>query len=124
MKALITINQRYWLLLTVSILVGIMALSLWPLDALPRVPGNDKTHHFIAYAALMLPSALRQPRYWLLILVSLIAYGGVVELLQPYANRYAEWLDFAANSAGILCGAIVGKLLSSYYNNDNPARIY
>lgn len=120
MHTILRFNHRYWILLTAIVLVAVTALSLWPLDKLPPVPGSDKTHHFMAYTALMLPAALRQPRYvWVLALV-FVAYGGLIELLQPYANRYGEWLDFAANSGGVGIGALLGKRLSAYhsaYNN-------
>ena len=42
-------------------------LSLWPLETLPSVPGTDKTHHLIAYAALVFPTALRKPDKWIMI---------------------------------------------------------
>ncbi|XOF33520.1 MAG: hypothetical protein ACL93V_16210 [Candidatus Electrothrix sp. YB6] len=32
-------------------------------------------------------------------------------MVQPYVNRYGEWLDFAANSTGILCGLLLAELL-------------
>lgn len=67
MTSLLIIIQRYWHVISVLILVTITTLSLWPVASLPTVPGNDKTHHFIAYAALMFPVALRKPRYWLMI---------------------------------------------------------
>lgn len=103
--------EKYWLRLTVLLLVSIATLSLWPAAYLPEVPGTDKTHHFIAYAALMLPTALRKPKYMLAISVGFLAFSGAIELIQPYVNRYGEWLDMAANTAGIFCGWLVAQLL-------------
>ncbi|MCI5147526.1 MAG: VanZ family protein [Candidatus Electrothrix sp. AR3] len=80
-------------------------------DKLPSIPGNDKTHHLIAYAALMFPTALRKPRYWPAISLLFIAYGGLIEILQPYVNRYGEWLDLPANTAGIVFSLLVAELL-------------
>ncbi len=114
MNPLLQFNQRYWLVITLLVLLLITGLSLWPLAQLPVIPGSDKTHHVLAYTVLMLPSALRQPRYWLWMAAAFIAYGGMIELLQPLSNRYAEWLDFAANSSGVLLGALLGKQLSAY----------
>jgi len=54
--------QRHWLNLSSTLLVCITALSLHPLNTLPEVPGSDKTHHFVAYAALAFPTAPRKPR--------------------------------------------------------------
>jgi membrane associated rhomboid family serine protease len=84
--------------------MAITLLSLWPLSTLPDVPGNDKFHHFIAYAALMFPAVLAKPRYLLVLGVFFIVWSGAIELVQPYVNRYAEWLDLAANTGGIIAG--------------------
>ena len=42
--------------------------------------------------------------------------GGVIEIIQPYANRYGEWDDFAANGAGVMMGAILGLFFSRCYH--------
>ena len=55
----------------------------------------------IAYAVLMFPAALTKPRNWLVFGLLFVGYSGVIELLQPFVNRYGEWLDMAANSAGV-----------------------
>lgn len=114
MTSILIIIQRYWQAVTVLTLVTITMLSLWPVATLPEVPGSDKTHHLIAYAALMFPVALRQPRYWLLIGIFFIGWSGMIELIQPYVNRYGEWLDMAANTGGIIVGLFAGMLLKMW----------
>lgn len=111
MTRLVIIIQSYWQMITVLTLVTITTLSLWPVANLPVVPGSDKTHHFIAYAALMFPVALRKPRYWLMIGLFFIAWSGMIELIQPYVNRYGEWLDLAANTGGITVGLLAGTVI-------------
>jgi len=88
--------------------VGIIWLSLTPLDELPPVPGGDKTHHLIAYSALAFPTALAKPRLILPLAMPYIALGGVIEWIQPYVNRYGELLDFLANTAGVIIGSWAG----------------
>ncbi|MBT4288306.1 MAG: VanZ family protein [Deltaproteobacteria bacterium] len=119
MIALLTFIKNYWIAFTVFILAVITTLSLWPFEALPSVPGNDKTHHLIAYAVLMFPTALRKPNHWKLIALFFIAYSGAIELIQPFVNRYGEWLDMAANMIGVLCGLVVVKLIIYFF----PANI-
>ena len=96
-------------------------LSLWPLQQLPSVPGTEKTHHLVAYALLMFPAALRKPKNWVLIGLLFIAYSGLIELIQPYVNRYGEWLDMLANVTGVVCGAIVAGLISLLSSGRNDA---
>lgn len=103
-----------WLILTLVVFTSITLLSLWPLDELPPFPGTDKTHHVIAYAFLMFPVALKRHRHWLLIACVFIMYGGLIELIQPYVNRYGEWLDLLANTSGLVLGAITGSSLHHY----------
>ena len=103
--------QKYWCYITIILLTSITTLSLWPAENLPSVPGTDKTHHFIAYAALALPAALRHPRYALYFVLSFITFSGVIELIQPYVNRYAEWLDLLANTIGLTFGWLLAKII-------------
>lgn len=105
----------YWLPITAVVLASITILSLAPLQELPPAPGSDKLHHLIAYAALVTPLALRKPKHWWLIVCFFLAFSGVVELVQPYVNRYGEWLDMAANSLGLLCGLLIAELVSFIY---------
>jgi hypothetical protein len=119
MHKLLEFIKSHWMALTVVALSAITALSLWPLDELPRMPGTDKTHHVIAYAVLMLPAALRKPDRWILIGLFFVGYGGAIELLQPHVNRYGEWLDFLANAAGVACGIVIAVLVNFFFST-NP----
>ena len=114
MIKLLTLVRTNWIAFTMVNLLIITTLSLWPLENLPSVPGTDKTHHLIAYAALMFPTALRKPDKWIMIGLLFIAYSGAIELLQPYVSRYGEWLDMAANTLGIICGLIVAELINRF----------
>ncbi|MCP3955556.1 MAG: VanZ family protein [Desulfobacterales bacterium] len=116
MNRLLIYIETYWMAFTLFMLAVITALSLWPLEFLPSAPGSDKTHHIIAYAALMIPTAIRKPQYWKLIGLFFIAYSGVIELLQPHVNRYGEWQDMAANTAGVVCGLLVAELVIYFFS--------
>lgn len=94
-------------ILSGGLLLLVSILSLLPADELPPFPGTDKTHHFVAYAAVMFPITLAYPRYWWRVGLFVIIYSGLIELIQPHVNRYGEWLDLAANSGGVLVGVLV-----------------
>ncbi|MGL1933277.1 MAG: VanZ family protein [Desulfotalea sp.] len=115
MIRLLTLVKTYWIAFTLLILSAITILSLWPIDKLPAVPGTDKTHHLIAYTFLMLPVALRKPDKWILYGLIFIAYGGAIELLQPYVNRYGEWMDMIANTAGLVCAYFIARLVNIFF---------
>ena len=112
MKRLLKIVKKFWVVFTLAILAAIALLSLWPLDELPPVPGTDKTHHIIAYAILVLPTALRKPNKWPAYVFFFVAFGGAIELIQPFVNRYGEWLDLLANTGGVILGLLIAALLN------------
>lgn len=103
--------QKYWAWLTLVTLVAITLISLWPLSKLPAVPGGDKLHHIVAYAVLMFPVALRKPVCWQLVGLFFVFWSGIIEMIQPYVNRYGEWLDLLANALGMLCGVVIAEML-------------
>ena len=104
--------NRYWIQLSLAMLLAITALSLHPLDNPPEAPGSDKTHHLIAYAALAYPASLRKPKRWQAIITIFALYSGLIELIQPHVNRYGEWMDFLANISGLLIGIALAFLIN------------
>ena len=104
---LINSIKKYWSFISVIILSSITVFSLLPLSQLPDAPGSDKTHHLLAYAALAYPACLRKPTGWKAIILSFALYGGLIEIFQPYTNRHGEWLDFIANTTGLLIGCVL-----------------
>ena len=108
--ALLTLIKKYWIFATLFVLTAITILSLHPLPDLPA-PGSDKTHHFIAYATLIFPTALKRPKYWQIIVLFFIGWSGAIELIQPYVNRYGELQDLAANIIGLAFGFLAVQVI-------------
>lgn len=103
--------KNYWRLITLVVLATITTLSLLPVEQLPVVKGGDKIHHFIAYAFLTLPVAIKKPKHWQLILLAFVFYSGFIELIQGLFHRNGEWLDLVANISGILSGLIIAQII-------------
>lgn len=118
MSSFLYFLNRYWKLCSICLLLVIGFLSLLPLSELPA-PGGDKLHHLIAYTALVIPVALHKPAYWWLIVLFYFGFSGAIELIQPYVNRYRDWLDMAANGIGLLSGMLFAELLIKCF----PARL-
>ena len=97
-------------------------LSLWvtvPETPLDDVAFVDKWTHLVMYGgtcAVVWCEHLRshaRPRWGRLLLLAvagMVVMGGAIELLQEYttADRSGEWLDFAADTVGVVAGAVVG----------------
>jgi VanZ family protein len=76
----------------------------------PRIEAPDKLLHFLAYFGLSGIATVALGRRVVVIVAVLIALGGMLEILQMFTGRDAEWLDEAANAAGAMSGALVGLL--------------
>jgi VanZ family protein len=107
---LLKLCSQYWATLTLLALAGITVGSLMPLAELPQLPGSDKTHHLVGYAVLGFCTALRRPQCWLYLVLGFALWGGAIELIQPYVNRYGEWQDLVANCVGLLLGICLAQL--------------
>lgn len=94
----------------------ITLLSLTPLPSLPEVPGSDKAHHLVAYGALMFPAFISEQKFKFALMLVFALWSGGIELIQPFVNRYGEWLDLAANICGLAIGAVLGWLFAKIYS--------
>lgn len=98
-------------------LSGLAALSfglgaLAPLPPLPGPPGGDKLAHVTAFAAIAFPTALLAPRHLVWLLPLGLAYGGVIEVIQPWFGRSRELLDLISDGLGLALGALSGFALA------------
>lgn len=75
------------------------------------VPGSDKSHHIIAFAALTGPTALFYRQWIIWVLPGAVMLGGMIELIQPFVGRTASLMDFYADCVGAILGVVVGRLL-------------
>ena len=107
-----------WKIYTTLIFIIITFLSLYPLKEQPSIPGSDKIHHLIAYAALSIGVGLRRPSNYLLIIVFFSFYSGLIEIIQPYVNRFREIEDFLFNNLGILIGLTLGIVINKIFNKN------
>ena len=107
--------------LTLSIIGIILYLSFFtpPQTEMENIPGIDKIVHTCMYGGLCLllwveyfriHQTINRLRMLIGGIILPIAFSGSVELLQHYCtvNRGGEWLDFAANSLGVILAALVG----------------
>jgi VanZ family protein len=68
----------------------------------------DKVYHVIAFAALVFPTALLYARSLFWVLPATVAFGGSIELIQPYVGRTNEMADFLADVLGVGFGVTLG----------------
>ncbi len=95
--------------LTLALVIAVLTLAPMPSGG---PPGSDKLYHALAFGALAFPLPLVRPRMAIYVFLCVLVYGGVIELIQPYFGRSAEWADFWADGLGAALGATAGALLS------------
>lgn len=110
-------HARLWRLASVALMVLVLAATLMPAvwifddkrSALAWFHHADKWLHGITFVVLTVWYAgLYQRRSYWRIAVGLMAFGFLIELCQLMVSyRMADWIDIAANCAGIIAGLLV-----------------
>ena len=123
MNAIGSFVRRYPLSLVCIALIWVLSLTpFFPETPFDDVQFIDKWTHLVMYGgttAVVWWEYLRSHRradFRRLLLwggMAMVALGGLMELLQAYCTttRSGEWLDFWADSAGVLIGILVGMLM-------------
>lgn len=78
---------------------------------LPPASGLDKIAHFIGFALLIFPVIVTDTRRWFWAVPLAVAYGGLIEVIQPFVGRSGDWLDWGADISGVLAGAALAEML-------------
>ena len=94
-------------------LAGVLTLSLLGQvpDAVPTT-GWDKTNHLLGFAVLGVLGCLAYSRHVGRVMLGLMAYGGLIEILQSFTpNRFAEWGDLLADALGLAIGWVLAWVI-------------
>jgi len=98
--------------MTVVLVLIVTVLALAP-SSFVRPAGWDKLYHALAFACLAFPLSLVRPKLAVWVFLGLMAYGGVIELIQPHFRHEAHWDDLLANGIGAAAGAMAARYLGS-----------
>ena len=67
--------------------------------------GWDKSNHLLAFLALAITGLMAYPKRPAILLASLLAFGGMIEVLQSFTpDRMAEWADLLDDALGLAVG--------------------
>jgi VanZ family protein len=110
LKASILPDAKSAIIFTAILTVAICVGTLTPLTDKIGIPGSDKWHHFIAFTALGYPLAAAGRLYWIPALIYGLCLGALIEITQPYVNRFGDVKDFQADTLGVLFGIFLGIL--------------
>ena len=114
--------------LSILLIIAIWVVCMIPIPETPlnNVAFMDKWTHFVMYATVVIVVSteygrrsrrIQWSRYLVGAVLLPVVMGGLVELAQAYLTngvRSGDWLDFLANSVGVLIGSIVGIPLAMH----------
>lgn len=130
MQKITQVVRKYPFSILCIILIWILSLTpYFPETPLNKVAFIDKWTHFVMYGGT---SCVIWWEYWhscikenihinwrklLWTAAGMVALGGLMELLQAYCTttRSGEWLDFWADSVGVLLGYALGWIAYSFH---------
>ncbi len=107
----LTIIYKYkgtYLSLTLALIVLFFSLKP-PSEENLDILISDKFLHLIAYILLVLPVLLERVYSQLMVFIVALAFGGFIELIQPFFEREADIMDFLSNAVGILFGIVIAQ---------------
>ena len=111
--------RTYWLSLIVAMAILYLSLAtgrgLTKLPSIPLFENADKLLHFLMYLGLSCVITFNQRKSGKKLLLTAFtavvissAYGGVLELVQPFfPPRTCDLLDFIADAAGAIVGFVI-----------------
>ena len=105
-----------WLVITIVLSFVIIFFSFFSVNTPLTIQGTDKYLHTFAYLFLSFSASFRKPTNYILIFSYFAFFGLVIELIQPYFNRYFELFDILANSFGVLLAITFADFLRKYYS--------
>ena len=96
------------------IAIGIAVLTLTPASAPPLGPiaQSDKVYHVVAFAVLAFPIAFLRPSWLILTVPVYMAFGGLIEIVQPFVGRDRSLTDWVADLIGLGIGVAVGRTVA------------
>ena len=114
--------KKYPLTLLVVAIIFYLSFFKPPQTDMENIPGIDKLVHICMYGGLCLllwveylrnHQAMDKLRMCIGGIVLPILLSGAIELMQAYCteHRGGDWLDFAANSLGVILAALIGHYI-------------
>ncbi|MBQ0820542.1 hypothetical protein KBI52_10040 [Microvirga sp. HBU67558] len=103
----------FFRILAAILIIGIVFVTLSPLDLRPTTGASATAERFAAFAALGAVFSLAYPKRYAVVLVLLIGLVGFLEMAQNYIpDRHGRLPDSITKLSGAFLGVAVARILS------------
>jgi VanZ family protein len=100
----------WWRCALALLLCAVTWLALVPLPPKLLSTGWDKLNHLLAFSVLAVVAAMGFAAAWWRIAAALLAYGGLIEILQAFLPpRGADLADLLTDGLGIAVGLLLAQ---------------
>lgn len=114
--------MKIWRILLGLTLVAVLVLSLMPSTSDLPTTGWDKSNHLLAFGTLGLLGVRGWPGRVAIVLAALLAYGGLIEVLQSFTpDRSADWEDLIADGLGLGVGWVIARMSLFFERSRNKS---
>ena len=90
------------MILTFTFALIICVGTLMTLPQAVDILETDKWYYFVAFAALTYLLTVANWRCWFLIIAFGLSFGALIEIIQPYVNRFGDTADLTTDVVGML----------------------
>ena len=106
--------QNIALFTALCIAVVIAAAPLTPRAGKLAPQGVAKLFHTAGFAVLVVPLLAVHLKTGLVIAPLALVFGGAIERIQPYVNRFGDFSEFWADFLGVLIGVTLTILFNQF----------
>ena len=105
-------NIALFTALCIAVVIAAATLTPWAGKLAPQ--GVDKLFHAAGFAVLVIPMLMVRLKSCLVIASLALVFGGAIERIQRYVNRFGDFSEFWPGFMGVLIGVTLAIVFNQF----------
>ena len=105
-------NIALFTALCIAVVIAAATPTPWAGKLAPQ--GVDKLFHAAGFAVLVIPMLMVRLKSSLVIASLALVFGGAIERIQRYVNRFDDFSEFSPGFMGVLIGVILAIVFNQF----------
>ena len=105
-------NIALFTALCIAVVIAAATLTPWAGKLAPQ--GVDKLFHAAGFAMLVIPMLMVRLKSGLVIASLALVFGGAIERIQRYVNRFGDFSEFWPGFMGVLMGVTLAIVFNQF----------